>query len=118
MAEVIGTVAACAQIIELIGKTSSFLKNRIHRSSSTKLELVTLLGRLTAYKGLIRGIQFEAECGEADQTRLSALVHVAGPLDVCIAAVKQISKRIETLSKCFVIGQIIDSGHKESVKVS
>lgn len=116
MAEVVGLIAACSQIIELVGRTSNFLKDRIHRSSSAKVELVTLLGRLTAYEGLFKGIKLEAEYGEADQKRLSALAHVRALLDICTAAVKQISDRIEILPKRFIIGQIIDTDTSKALK--
>ena len=116
MAEVLGLIAACCQILDIVNRTSSSIRDKIHRSSSAKLELVTLLGRLTAYEGLCRGIKLEAEYGEAEQMRLSALAHLMGPLDICTAAVKQISERIATLPTRFLIEEIIDSNTRRALK--
>lgn len=67
-----------------------------------------MLGKLTAYDGLIRGIKLQAELDGADQTRLSVLNHIDGPLKACDTALKAISRRFETLPKHILLGKIID----------
>ena len=65
-----------------------------------------MLGELTAYEGLIRGIKLQAELDEADRVRLSILDHIDGPLKACETALRTIGKRLETLPRHVVFGKI------------
>jgi hypothetical protein len=69
----IGLVASCLQILQMIEQINKFARRNIHTNTSAKRELSPLLGKLTAYEGLIRGFKLQAELDEADRVRLSIL---------------------------------------------
>lgn len=104
----IGLVASCLQILQMIEQINKFARRNIHTNASAKRELSPLLGKLTAYEGLIRGIKLQAELDEADRARLSILDHIDGPLKACETALRTIGKRLETLPRHVVLGKIID----------
>lgn len=108
MAEIVGLVASCAEIVKLLDETNKFLHTYIHRSSSVKAELVPLLGRLTAYEGLFKAIKLEAEFEDDTFGRLSVLSHVGGPLDICRTSIRAISDRATRLPKHVVFGKVLD----------
>jgi hypothetical protein len=104
----IGLVASCLSILKAIESINKLARQNLHTNASAKKELSPLLGKLTAYEGLIRGIKLQAELDGADRIRLSVLNHIDGPLKACETALKAISHRFETLPKHLFLGKIID----------
>src|SRR5271156_1090078 len=116
MAEAIGLVASCMAILEAGKKIEKFAAKNIHTNASAKKELLPLLGKLSAYQGLIRGIRLQAVLDENDKARLSVLDHIDGPLSICGTALKTISHRLETLPKHVMVGRIIDKKTELALK--
>ena len=108
MAEAIGLIASCLSILKTIDTVNKFARQNIHTNASATKELSPLLGKLSAYEGLIRGIKLQADLDEDDQKRLSVLNHIDGPLNACETALKTISQRLETLPRHVLLGKIID----------
>jgi hypothetical protein len=96
------------QILQAIEQINKFARQNIHTNASAKREPSQLLGKLTKYEGLIRGIKLQAELDEADRVRLSILDHIDGPLKACETALRTTGKRLGTISRHVVFGQIID----------
>lgn len=116
MAEAIGLVSGCVTILETMERINKFVRQNIHTNASVKRELLPLLGKLSAYEGLIRGIKLQADLDENDEARLSVLSHIDGPLDACKTALNTINERLETLPKHIVLGKIIDKKTKSALK--
>jgi hypothetical protein len=98
MAEVVsvlGLIANILGILEAIDKSKTIIKNYIHSSASLRAELVPLLGKLTAFAGLLRGLQLECELDESDDGRLQVLRHIREPLEDSKWAVSVIVTRLE-----------------------
>lgn len=116
MAEAIGLVASCLSILKTIETLNTIIASNIRTKAAAKKELVPILGKLEAYKGLIEGIKLEAELDEADHGRLSALLHVDGPLHSCELALKTISNRLEHLPRHIVPGKLLDGTTIKALK--
>ena len=95
MAEVIGLIASTINILECVNKTKSFLKANVHTPSMLRAELVPLLGRLTAFEGILRGLQLECELDESNDGRLRVLAHIIEPLQASNMAVATIVARLQ-----------------------
>jgi hypothetical protein len=97
MAEVVGVLGLIASILgvlEGIDKTKTIIKNYVHASSSLRAELIPVLGKLTAFAGILRGLQLECELDESDNGRLQTFVHIRDPLQASEKAVKTIMGRL------------------------
>lgn len=118
MAEALGLVASCVNIIQGLDTVCSLARENIHRGESARRELVIIVGKISAYKGVIAGIQLQAELEKAAgyDERLSALNHVDGPLKACEEAATLLRKRIESVSKRIHFGKIIDKAIAASLK--
>lgn len=95
MAEVIGLIASTINILEGVSKTKSFLEANVHAPSTLRAELVPLLGRLTAFEGILRGLQLECELDESNDGRLRVLAHIVEPLQASKVAVVTIAARLQ-----------------------
>ena len=116
MAETISLIAGCISIVQGIDAVSKVLQENIHLSGSASKELGLLVGKLYSYKGLIEGIQFQAEFDKASHGRLSALDHANGPIKACKAAIALLQNRIQKLPKHVVFGKLIDKETVSSLK--
>lgn len=105
-----GLVASCVNIIQGLDAICTLARENIHRGESVRRELVTIIGKISSYRGVIVGIQLQAELEKATgcDDRLSALNHVDGPLKACEAAATLLKKRIETVPKRIHFGKIVD----------
>ena len=97
LATVIGIITSILGVIDGINATKPVLKTLFNTSLSLRAELVPVLGKLTAFGGVLRGIQLEYELDEADSLRLQILNHIDGPLQASAWAIGLISKRIDQI---------------------
>jgi len=97
MAEVVGLIASILGILEGINKSKTIIKKYVHSSSSLRAELVPLLGKLTAFAGILRGLQLECELDESDNGRLHVFAHIQEPLEACRRAARTIVARLDQL---------------------
>jgi hypothetical protein len=95
MAEVLGLIASILGILEGVDKSKTIFKKYVHSSSSLRTELVPLLGKLTAFAGLLRGLQLECELDESDNGRLQVFAHIQEPLENCEKAAQVIVARLD-----------------------
>jgi hypothetical protein len=56
MVDVVGLLASIINILEGIKELRAFVKQNVHSASSFRAELVSILGKLTAFKGLLDGL--------------------------------------------------------------
>src|SRR5271163_4639303 len=106
MAEVVGVLGLIASILgvlEGIDKSKTVIKKYVHTSSSLRAELVPVLGKLTAFAGILRGLQLECELDESDNGRLQTFAHIRDPLQASEKATKTIMAR---LSQVVSVGSI------------
>ena len=97
MAEVVGILGLIGSIIgilEGVNKTRAIFKKYVHKSSSLQKELVPVLGKLTAFTGILRGLQLECELDESDSARLEIFEHIRAPLEASEKAAKTIMARL------------------------
>src|SRR2546429_2595203 len=95
MAEVIGLIASIVNILDCINKTKLFLRENLHTNQSLRTELLPVLGKLTAFRGILQGLQLECELDGSDDGRLHTVSHVMEPLRACKAAIRLIAVRLE-----------------------
>jgi hypothetical protein len=98
MAEVVGMLGLIASILgvlEGIDKSKSIIKKYVHSSASLRAELVPLLGKLTAFAGILRGLQLECELDESDNGRLQIFAHIRDPLEASKKAAQTIMTRLD-----------------------
>jgi len=98
MAEVVGMLGLIASILgvlEGIDKSKSVIKKYVHSSASLRAELVPLLGKLTAFAGILRGLQLECELDESDNGRLQIFAHIRDPLEASKKAAQTIMTRLD-----------------------
>lgn len=95
MAEVVGLLGLIASILGGIDKSKSIIKKYVHSSASLRAELVPLLGNLTAFAGILRGLQLECELDESDNGRLQIFVHIRDPLEASKKAAQTIMTRLD-----------------------
>jgi hypothetical protein len=96
MAEVVGILGLIGSIIgilEGVNKTRVIFKKYVHKSSSLRKELVPVLGKLTAFTGILRGLQLECELDESDSA-LEIFEHIRAPLEASEKAAKTIMARL------------------------
>lgn len=117
MAEVVAVIASCVSIVECLDAVCTFMRENVHSRDSARQELTLLAGKLSSYRGIIFGIQLQAEIDKYTHDRLSALAQVSGPLKACELASNLINKRLRNLPKNFVFGKVIDKETAESLKV-
>jgi hypothetical protein len=98
MAEVVGMldlIAGILGVLEGIDKSKSIIKKCVHSSASFRAELVPLLGKLTAFAGILRCLQLECELDESDSGRLQIFAHIRDPLEVSKKAARTIMVRLD-----------------------
>jgi hypothetical protein len=98
MAEVVGMLGLIASILgvlEGIDKSKTIIKKYVHSSASLRAELVPLLGKLTAFAGILRGLQLECELDESDNGRLQIFAHIRDPLEASKKAAQTIMTRLD-----------------------
>jgi hypothetical protein len=70
------------------------------------------LGKLTAFKGLLDGLQLECELDEANDGRLQVFAHLSEPLQASREAIETILKRTEKVVSSgrvsLIFGKILD----------
>ena len=96
MAGVVGVIALIAgipDILDGIHKSKAIIKKYVYTSSSLRVELVTVRGKLTALAGILRGLQLECEVDESDNGRLQSPEHVQDPLPASEKAAKTVMGR-------------------------
>lgn len=104
MAEIIGMLSLIGSVLgvlEGIDRSKSIIKKYVHSSASLRAELVPLLGKLTAFAGILRGLQLECELDESDNGRLQVFAHIRDPLEASKKAAQTIMARL---------GQVISVG--------
>lgn len=97
MAEVVGIlglIGSIVSILEGLGKVTTLLKRNVHKSSTMRKELVPVLGKLTAFTGVLHGLQLECELDESDSARLQVYEHIRAPLEASEKAAKTIMARL------------------------
>jgi hypothetical protein len=97
MAEIIGIlglIGSVIAILEGVNETRIIFKKHVHKSSSLQKELIPILGKLTAFTGILRGLQLECELDEFDPARLHAFEHIRAPLEASERAAKAIMARL------------------------
>lgn len=94
---VVGIIASIIGIIDGIDKSKTIWKKYFHSSASLRAELLPILGKLTAFAGLLRGLQLQCELDEADGDRLKVLSHVEQPLKASEEAIRLIATRLEQI---------------------
>jgi hypothetical protein len=119
MAEIIGLTASIIGIIEGISKTRAFAKEYLYKSSTLRSELVAMLGKLTAFAGLLQGLKLQAEMDPFNQKRLAVLTHVDGPLLACKAALTSIQSRLDQVicKNGIVVGKLLDKESQAALKI-
>lgn len=95
MAEVIALVASIVSILEGVHETASFVRKRVHSTKSLREEIVPLLSKLTALKGILQGLQLQCELSEPDHDRLHVLSHLNDPLKACDLAIRTVMARLD-----------------------
>ncbi|KAK5409380.1 hypothetical protein LTR06_006953 [Exophiala xenobiotica] len=112
MADVVGLLASIINILEGIKELCAFVKQNVHSASSFRAELVPILGKLTAFKGLLDGLQLECELDEANDGRLQVFVHLSEPLRASHEAIETIMQRTEKVVSSgrvsLIFGKILD----------
>jgi hypothetical protein len=112
MAEIVGLIASVIGILDGIHKSSTLFKKYIHSSSSLRAELVPVFGKLTAFAGILRGLQLECELDESDDGRLRVFEHIREPLETSRKAAQAIAARLEQILSVagisFSFGKILD----------
>lgn len=117
MAEILGLIASCVNIVQGLDAICTAVKANIHLGGSARKELVILVGKVSSYKGIIAGIQLQAELDKiAGYERLLALNHVNGPLKACEEATALINTRIAGISRPVHFGKIIDKATAASLR--
>jgi hypothetical protein len=97
MAEVLGILGLIGSIIGILDgvhKTRATFKKYVHKSSSLQKELIPILGKLTAFTGILRGLQLECELDESDSARQQIIEHIRAPLEASEKAAKIIMTRL------------------------
>lgn len=97
MAEVVailGLIGSIIGIIEGVNKTTVAFKKYVHKSSSLQRELIPILGKLSAFTGILRGLQLECELEEFDGGRQKIMEHIRAPLEASEKAAKIIVARL------------------------
>jgi hypothetical protein len=92
---VLGLIASILDVLEGIDKSKSIIKKYVHSSASLRAELVPLLGKLTAFAGILRGLQLECELDESDNGRLQIFAHIRDPLEASKKAAQTIMIRLD-----------------------
>ena len=92
---VIGIIASVLGVIDGIDKSRTIFKKYVHSSSSLRAELLPILGKLSAFAGILRGLQLQCELDELNDDRLKAMAHLKQPLKASEEAVKLISARLD-----------------------
>ena len=115
MAEVVGIVGLIASILGLLDgvhKSKAIIKRYVHSSSSLRTELVPLLGKLTAFAGILRGLQLECELDDSDEGRLQMFDHIRAPLEASEKAAKTVMARLSQVTTvggvCFTVGKLLN----------
>ncbi|KAF2647725.1 hypothetical protein K491DRAFT_291504 [Lophiostoma macrostomum CBS 122681] len=108
MAEALGVAASIITIVQITKEIVALAKRNIHTTDHAHSVLSSLLGRLTAYKGLFEGLQLQAESHEADAIRLSALDHVGGPLEACKESLSFIKDALQRPRGKLWIGKVLN----------
>jgi hypothetical protein len=112
MAEIIGLIASIVNILDGINKTKLFLRENLHTNDSLRTELLPLLGNLTAFRGILQGLQLECELDESSDGRLYVVSHVIEPLRACKTAIQMITVRLERVSSMgrvsLAFGKVLD----------
>lgn len=91
----LGLIASILGVLEGIDKSKSIIKKYVHSSASLRAELVPLLGKLTAFAGILRGLQLECELDESDNGRLQVFAHIRDPLEASKKAAQTIMTRLD-----------------------
>jgi hypothetical protein len=92
---VIGIIASVIGIIDGLEKSRTILKKYVRSSSSLRAELLPILGKLSAFAGILRGLQLQCELDEANDDRLKVLGYIKQPLKASEEAVLLISARLD-----------------------
>jgi hypothetical protein len=112
MAEIVGLIASIINILDGINKTKIFLRENIHSNDSLRIELLPLLGKLTAFRGILQGLQLECELDGSKSGRLYVVSHVVEPLRACKTAIQTITARLERVRSMgkisLAFGRILD----------
>lgn len=95
---VVGIIASVIGIIDGIDKSRTIWKKYIHSSASLRAELLPILGKLTAFAGILRGLQLQCELDELDDGRLKLLAQIEQPLKASEQAVRLISARLDQVA--------------------
>jgi hypothetical protein len=77
---ILGLIASILGIFEGIDKSKN-IKKYVHSSASLRAERVPLPRKLTAFAGILRGLQLECELDESDNGRLQIFEHIRDPLE-------------------------------------
>jgi hypothetical protein len=108
MAEALGVASSIISIVQITKEIVALAKKHIHATEHAYSILSTLLGRLTAYKGLFEGLQLQAESHESDTIRLSALDYVGGPLEACKESLSFIKDALQKPRGKLWIGKVLN----------
>lgn len=92
---VVGIIASVLGIIDGIDKSRTIFKKYVHSSTSLRAELLPILGKLSAFAGILRGLQLQCELDEANDDRLKALGYLKQPLKASEEAVRLIAARLD-----------------------
>ncbi|KAK8223654.1 hypothetical protein HDK90DRAFT_97662 [Phyllosticta capitalensis] len=103
----LSVIASCIGICDGLSKVGSLARKYIHSDEKTAQELRRLVAKLSRYKGIIEGIQFQAEFDKDSAERLKALAHVDGPLQTCNAATQKLETRLSNLPHRVVFGKVV-----------
>ncbi len=98
MAEVIailGLIESIINILEGVNKIRKGFSENIHKASSVQRGSIPILGKLTAFTGILRGLQLECELDESDGPRLQAFEHIRAPLEASERAASAIMARLD-----------------------
>jgi hypothetical protein len=107
MAEALGVTSSIIAIVQITKEIVALAKRNIHTTDHAHSVLSSLLGRLTAYKGIFEGLQLQAESHESDAARLSALNFVGGPLQACKESLEFIKSALQKPRGKLWIGNVL-----------
>ena len=108
MAEALSVVSSVITIVQITKEIVALAKKNIHTTDHAHSLLSSLLGRLTAYKGLFEGLLLQAESRESDAIRLSALDYVGGPLEACKESLSFIKDALQRPRGRLWVGKVLN----------
>src|SRR5437667_11913203 len=121
MAEIIGLIASIVNILDGINKTKLFLRENLHTNNSLRTELLPLLGKLTAFRGILQGLQLECEMDESNSGRLHVVSHVIEPLRACKTGIQMSTARLERVCSMgrvsLACGRVLDTQTLASIRI-